>query len=129
MSNSVDLSSINPLRITELMQVLSKARFSLENEKKLQLEIEQKIVQLNIDYQKEYRLGKGSVPDFFIVTEGIVIEIKIKGSASKIYAQLSRYASFECVHHIILVTNRTMGLPAKINNKPTYMIKLGKAWL
>jgi hypothetical protein len=76
---------------------------------------------------KEFPLDKHNIPDFFM--DGIAVEVKIKGSKKNIYRQLERYAGFDLVKEIILVTNRTLGLPEKINGKPCYMFKLGTAWL
>lgn len=117
----------NPSTLRDIIQILSCSRFSLENEKKLQSEIEKKLTENGIKFLKEHRLDSKNIPDFFI--DGIAIEIKIKGNASKIYKQLERYASFDEVKQILLVTNRSMGLPLHINKKGCVMIKLGMAWL
>jgi hypothetical protein len=113
--------------LTTVGKIISAGRFSLENEKKLQIELEQKLTENGISFLREHHLDKKNIPDFFI--SGLAIEIKIKGNAVKIYKQLERYASFPEVKEVLLITNRSMGLPTEINGKPSYMIRLGRAWL
>lgn len=113
--------------VIRLLEILSKARFSLQDEKKLQTEIESKLAANSIIFDREYRLDKVNIPDFMI--GNIAIEVKIKGRASDIYSQLSRYSKFDQVQSIILLTNRSIGFPEHLNGKPIYILKLGKAWL
>ncbi len=113
--------------IHEIIKLLYSHRFPLVKEKDTQESIEQKFLDNNIKYNREYRLDADNIPDFFI--DGVAIEIKIKGNAKKIYKQCERYCQFEQVKYLILVTNRSMGFPKEINNKPCYFINLGKAWL
>lgn len=47
----------------------------------------------------------------------------------KIYKQCERYANFDQVKQLVLITNRSMGFPETINNKPCYVINIGRAWL
>lgn len=114
-------------KIQEIISILSHCKFSLENEKKLQSEIASKFEQSGISFDKEYFLDKKNIPDFFI--DGIAIEIKIKGNAKHIYKQCERYCLFDSVKYLVLVTNRSMGFPSEINNKPCYVLKLGSSWL
>lgn len=72
-------------------------------------------------------MDKNNIVDFFI--EGIAIEVKTQGRLIEIYKQCKRYCSFDQVTSLILLTNQSMAFPREINNKPTYLIKLGFAWL
>lgn len=112
----------------EIVRILSRHRFrGLHDEKSLQSEIAQVLTPVGL--KREFRFDEKSIVDFFLEEEGIAIEVKITGSRRKIFAQLERYASFEQVRTIILVTNRAMGLPEFIKNKPRYVVNLSKAWL
>ena len=63
--------------IQEIIKILYTHRFPLIIEKDTQEAIEKKFSENNIKYNREYRLDKDNIPDFFI--DGAAIEIKIKG--------------------------------------------------
>lgn len=111
----------------DLINTLTRSRMDLSSEKRLQSEMEIVFNNAGIKFQREHRLDKTSVVDFFI--DGMAVEVKIKGSAKNIYRQLERYAAFQEVKAIVLVTRKTMGLPPDIQGKPCYVISLGAAWL
>ncbi len=110
-----------------IKKVLSTSRLDLANEKKMQAQIEDRFKDQQISYRREVELDKGSIIDFLV--EDIGIEIKINGSAKAIYRQCERYCQFDEVKTLLLLTNKIMRLPKKINNKSTYVINLGTAWL
>ena len=112
----------------EIISLLSHYRLPLTVEKETQAAIERIFIDNNIPHNREYYLDKENIVDFFI-SNGVAIEIKIKGNAKKIYKQCERYCQFEQVKLLILITNRSMGFPKEINNKPCYFLKLGEAWL
>ena len=111
----------------EIINAISVCRLSVQDEKETQEQLERIFIVNQIRYEREYRLDKKNIPDFFI--DGIAIELKIKGTAKKIYRQCERYCGFEQVKELILITNRSMGFPADINGKPCYIINIGRAWL
>ena len=115
-------------RISEIMTLLSKHRFELQNEKVLQAAISEVLTKANIEHEREFRLSQADVIDFF-AEDCIGIEVKLKGNASEIYKQCKRYCEHNDVKALILVTNRSMGLPGYINSKPSYLVSLGKGWL
>jgi hypothetical protein len=120
--------------IKSIFGLLSRTKLPINNEKQLQTEIA-KIFELNsINHVKEYTLDANNIIDFFIRNKdnklyGIGIEIKIKGNAKKIYKQCREYCLFTAVESFVLITNRAIGFPSLINNKPCYVLNLGKAWL
>lgn len=79
-------------------------------------------------FVREYNLGSAGIIDF-LVTGGVGIEVKIKGSPMAIHRQLKRYALHAEVNEIILITGKTMTLPATIEGKPSNFIQLSKSWL
>lgn len=115
------------MSVEEVYKLLSSQRFSLDSEKSTQDEIEKLLRSKGVRFFREYKLDIKNRPDFFI--DGICIEVKIKGSAKAIYRQCERYSVFENVKQIILITNRAMGFPTELNNKPCYVIKMSKQWL
>ena len=75
---------------------------------------------------REDQLGKGANgkpdrPDFAIPTDGglLVVEVKVKGSASEVEAQIARYAWHDRVCGVALVTTRAVHvMPAVVGGKP-----------
>jgi hypothetical protein len=106
-----------------VIKVLRSYRFPLHDEKRLQAAIANVLA----DFKPEHPLDTENIIDFFHA--GIGIEVKIKGSRKEIYRQCVRYCDFVGLHTLILLTNRAMGLPAKINNTDCLVINLGLAWL
>jgi hypothetical protein len=80
-----------------------------------------------IEHTREARLDGKNRIDFKV--GGIGIEVKIKGNAKAIYKQCARYCALPEIEALILVTGRSMGFPETINNKPCYVVRLGKGWL
>lgn len=81
------------------------------------------------DFKAEYVLDQKSRLDFFFPSEGLAIEVKLKGGRMDTFRQCQRYCAYDEVKALILVTNRALFLPGEINGKKTYMVNLGRAWL
>ena len=113
--------------IQVISQILSSRRFSLSNEKRLQEEIAEALALAGVQLVREFRLDAGSIIDFMVGDVGI--EVKIKGSKLSIFRQVERYAGFDQIRQLLLVTNVPMGMPAEINGKPVFVFNLAKAWL
>lgn len=107
--------------------ILGSARFDLQNEKILQAQISDLLARKGIEHTREVELIEGDIIDFMINEVGI--EVKISGAAKSIYRQCCRYCEHDAVQTFILVTNKAITLPHQINNKPTCVINLGRAWL
>jgi hypothetical protein len=111
----------------DVVRLLKGNRLPLTSEAELQDAIEEKLKSASVEYEREYILDAANRADFMLT--GIVVEVKIGGSARNIYRQCERYSTFEQVREICLVTNRAMGFPADLNGKPCYVLNLGQAWL
>lgn len=83
-----------------------------------------------IQYQKEYRLGKGSRVDF-LAGNGIVVEVK-KGKPNRtcLVEQINRYAKYEEVKAVIIVVETSLRTPLTKteNGKPCAVVGLQKLW-
>lgn len=110
-----------------IYKTLSSVRLPLENEKVLQEHIARVLSSSKINFLREHRLDSRNIIDFLV--SGIGIEVKISGGKKSIYNQCVRYCDFESVKELILITNKSMGFPSEINNKPCFVLNLGKAWL
>lgn len=119
----------------EIIKILSSVRLPVQDEKETHTAIEKVFFGNKVTFYREYRIDEKNIPDFLVVTKwlpivkGIAIEVKIKGSARKIYKQCERYCQFDSVSELLLITNRSMGFPKEINGKPCYFLNIGKAWL
>lgn len=117
--------------IVGLYHKLKSFKFAhLEDEKALQTDIETAIKTIvEGTVEREYRLSDKDIVDFFWKEPGLAIEIKVKGRPKEIYRQLERYAQHDQVKCLLLMTSKTMGIPAFINDKPVFYMSLGQAWL
>lgn len=114
--------------ILKILSLLRNKKFDLTNEKVLQEQMKEVFSLNEIEFIKEAHLGSNeSIIDFKVGKIGI--EVKIKGRPMNIYKQIERYLKTDSIDVLILVTNKSMGVPAFINDKPVYVVNLGKAWL
>lgn len=113
--------------IESLIQLLSKKRLQLHNEKVLQGEIEELLKENRIEYSREHHLAKESIIDFLIADVGV--EVKIAGNPRDIYRQVQRYLDFEEINAIIVVTSKSIRFPGAVKGKPVYIFNLNRAWL
>lgn len=111
----------------ELIHIIRKQRFSIANEKSTQQEIALFFTNNSIEFNREIRLDEKNIIDFMIGSTGI--EVKIKGSKKDIYKQICRYAEFDIIKQLVLLTTVSMNLPSVINNKPITIINFSRAWL
>lgn len=114
--------------IQSIHKALSTYRFTLENEKALQLQIEQALTAQRIVHSREHFLDEHNIIDF-LAGDGVGIEVKIKGSKRDIYAQILRYSNFQEIRSVLLVTNKSFGSPLLFENKRLMILNLGQAWL
>ncbi len=77
------------------------------NEYDLQEQLGSMLAAASISHEREYRLDAFDRPDFWIPTGrvlGIVVEVKVKGTAGTVAHQLRRYLQHDVVEAAILVT-------------------------
>ena len=115
-----------------ICELLSLGRFNLSHEKQTQAEIELHLaarLPMGSTLEREKRLSAFDVPDF-VIDGRIVVEVKVrKAQRPQILRQLARYAKFDCVEAIILVSSKSFSLPPEILGKPAFSVSLSKAWL
>ena len=114
--------------IQTLVGLIRSARIDLSSEKRAQADVEQVLTQAGIDFDREVPLTESDIIDFMV--EDVGIELKLKGTRKKeVYRQLCRYARHPRVGSLILASNLSMGLPAQVEGKDTFFVRLGEAWL
>lgn len=114
----------------QVIEILESYKFTYNTEVELQNAIERVFKDKEIAFQRECRLGDDLRIDF-MVSEGIGIEIKIKGSPSDVARQLLNYANRPEIKCLILVTGRMAlsRLPAELLGKKLYVFPLWRSFL
>ncbi|WP_435018436.1 hypothetical protein TA3x_000410 [Tundrisphaera sp. TA3] len=114
--------------IQTVIEIIRATRLDLSTEKRAQADLEQAFVKAGIAFEREVHLTQADIIDFLV--EGLGIELKVRRDGKKtIYKQLCRYARHPRVDQLLLASNLSMGLPAAIEGKDAYFVKLGEAWL
>jgi hypothetical protein len=93
--------------IDKILNALRSTRFRFTSEAELQEGISQALTAAGILHKTEVILGPRDRVDFWIDV-GIALEVKVDGSLSLVTRQLHRYAQYERVNEIILVTSRRL---------------------
>ena len=112
------------MNVSELCEKIAFHRFNYRDEQQLQDGIELMLKDANIPFEREKVLGPNSRPDFFV--DGIAVEVKIKHSLADLTRQVYRYASYDAVRSIVVVTPRMRlsNLPDVLFDKPIRVVTL-----
>lgn len=108
--------------------ILSRGRYRLGSEGLLQIDIAEHLQANGVAFEREVKLGPADRIDF-LVERSIGVEVKAKAVARQIYRQLSRYAEYEALSGLILISNTAIGLPVELNGKPLYFVSVGRCML
>jgi hypothetical protein len=108
----------------EAARLLRTFRFRFGCEDDLQAGIADALAPLPVE--REVRLSARDRVDH-LLPGGVVIEVKVAGSADRVLGQLTRYAAHDRVSGLVLVTTRArhQELPAEIDGKPVEIVYLG----
>lgn len=107
------------LPLPELWSVFHTYRFTCTSEATLAAGIAKAFRTERIEFEAEVVLDARSRIDF-LLAGGLGIELKVKGSATEVLAQLMRYADFEQIKSLLLVTTRAkhLDMPDTVRGKP-----------
>ena len=89
--------------------------------------VEQALTQGGLTYAHEARIAPGCRIDFLVDAVGIEIK-KGKPSTTVLMRQLLRYTSCDAVSGLILVSQRSVKLPATVAGKPLRVLSLPQLW-
>lgn len=100
-----------------LAELLRGYRLPVSNEADMQGAVEKALQREGVLHRREVVQG-GDRIDFVVETVGI--ELKVKGSVSTVTRQLFRYALWEDLTELLVVTSvgQHLGLPRQLNGKP-----------
>lgn len=109
----------------EIAALLGAARFQFSSEDDLQRGIDGLLKSKGLSSQREVVLGPHDRVDF-LLDGGIGIEVKVRGNASDLGAQVERYMESARVESVIVVTSRMthLALPETISGKRVYVVHL-----
>lgn len=89
--------------------------------------VAQRLEQSGLPFIHEARLGPGCRIDYLVGNVGIEIK-KGRPDAAALRQQLARYAAFDSVQALIVLTQRTVTLPASVLGKSVHVIVLNQLW-
>lgn len=98
--------------------------FTVTDEASLQADIWKRLEIIGT-FEREYRLTEHDRPDFW--SDGIAVEVKVKGSKSDLLRQIIRYADHERVHTVVVLSTKgslIAGLPLELRGKPLLGMRL-----
>lgn len=110
------------MRMSSLAKLLGGVRYRYGNEVQLHERMADLLTGAGYDFVREYRLDPQNRADFWL--DGIVIEVKVDGSAGDALRQVDRYINLPQVHGVLLAgTPQWASTP--LANRPAWQ---GKAF-
>lgn len=110
----------------EVLGLFNRVRFSVVSECELQIAVAKVLGSHQVEFEREFRLSGRDRPDF-LLSSGLVLELKTKGSGESVARQMSRYAEYPRVTSVALLTTRRSHMtwvPQKLKEKPAYVVLL-----
>lgn len=102
---------------------------TIASESDLQRQVEDRLRSANIEFLSQVQLDAKGRDRIDVLCETSGVELKIKGTASTVLAQLERYAQSTLVSELILVTTRATHIKIRdvgsVHGKRIYVIHVG----
>ena len=86
-----------------------------------------RLQEAGFSFTHEAKLGPGCRIDYLVENVGIEIK-KGKPEANALKRQLARYAAFDQISAIIVLSQRAVDLPKSVLGKPVHVIVLNQLW-
>ncbi len=115
--------------LSEVLEALNKIRIKTNSvEYTIQDQIAIALNNAEIEFEKEVKLSPRNRIDF-LISGGIGIEVKRgKPNTGSVINQLERYAGHKIVTELLLVSERSINIPSRINGKPCMTFNLNRLW-
>jgi len=109
---------------TLILNTLRTLTPQYSNEDELQRALAEALEDVGVFVHREHLLDLGNRIDLYCPLSATGIEVKIKGSARSVTRQLTRYAAFDEIHDLVLVTTRSAHhhVPATIGTTPVHLV-------
>lgn len=106
-----------------IVTALAGNRYRFSDEVKLHQAIAARLTASRLPFEQEVRLSDADRIDFLVAGE-IGLEVKIKGRAGEVLAQLRRYAASDRLAELVLFTTRLQlsAMPLDVEGKPLHVI-------
>jgi hypothetical protein len=113
--------------VADVVAAVRAQRYVYSGEDELQAGIAAAIVAAGLPAAREVRLSRTDRVD--VLVGGVVIEVKLAGSNATVLGQLQRYAAYDVVVALVLVTTRARhrALPTEVGGKPLTVVQVGGA--
>lgn len=104
------------------------AHYNFTTEAELQAGLAERLTQAGYEVSREVVLSKGERIDLLVGDVGI--EVKINGSLEALMRQLQRYAKFDEVQSMLVVTTKPKhtNLPLEVDGKKVDVVVVGSPW-
>lgn len=107
----------------EFQRMIQGRRIAYGDEEELQSIIGGILAAEGVNFRREVRLSASERVDF-LIDDGLVVEVKLKGSHYNVLRQLQRYAKHAMVEAIVLLRPSPMNVPATIEGKPCLCVPI-----
>jgi len=116
------------IRVDDVISAVRRYRINFTNEKELQQGVAGVFDANKYEYEREAVLASSDRIDFLI--GGIGVEVKVGGSLSALLRQLYRYAGYERIECLLVISSRKLltRLPAEIRGKPIRAVDVGNVF-
>ena len=89
--------------------------------------VEARLKEAGLPYEHEAKIGAGCRIDYLVGDVGVEIK-KGRPVRTQLLNQLRRYAACERVGAIVVLTQRSLPLPASVGGKPLRALSLNQLW-
>ena len=89
--------------------------------------VAKRLQEANLNFVHEAKLGPGCRIDYLVETVGIEIK-KGKPDVNALKRQIARYAAFDEISAMVVLTQRAVSLPRSVLGKPVHVIALNQLW-
>lgn len=115
-----------PVSLSALIRIIENMKIMVSEESNLQDALARLFDALDLKFEREKTIAPGLRPDFML-SGGVVVEVKIKDSLSALTRQTHAYLGVNTVNAILVVSNKTrlMRLPKEMRGKPVYVALAG----
>ncbi|MDR2515507.1 MAG: hypothetical protein LBD02_09950 [Christensenellaceae bacterium] len=111
-----------------LISAISTLRLAPQGDEfALQDEVAKALTKGGVEYRREVRLGPAARVDF--LCGNVALEVKrVRPARAALLRQLARYAAFDEVASLIVVSEKSLRLPPTVGGKPLHVLALSKLW-